>query len=419
MNIHLTLTPTEARRLAVACQGLAAEPSPIRDAPDADRIMAVARNLGCLQIDPIRAVEHTQRLVLWSRLGDYEVAELDRLVYDDAHLFEGWAHCASIVLTEDYPIHATWMRHHASRSSESNAWIEANARLYRHILDRLSSDGPLAAKEFDALVDVPWRSNGWNNGRNVGMMLDFLWRRGELMVARRRGRTRLWHLADAVLPERTPRHALSEEETVRQAAQWALRALGVATPQQIKEHFTRKRYPNLVRSLALLEAEGRIVRVQIVDDGDDGSPWPGAWFVHVDRLPLLDEICNHGWTPRTTLLSPFDNLIADRARTERLFGFHYRMEIYTPKAKRRYGYYVLPILHGERLIGRINPTMDRKRNRLLVHNVYAEADAPDDPEVARAVMDAIEDLADFLGAEGVEMAGPDAHDVPDGWRAAL
>ncbi len=416
MTTQRTLTLTQARRLAVACQGLA-DPPPVDDAPDADRIMAVARNLGCLQIDPIRAVERTQYLVLWSRLGAYDMALLDQLLYDDGHLFEGWAHCASIVLTEDYPVHATWMRHNATRPSDSNAWIEANPRLHRHILERLYADGPLPARAFDDLTETPWRSNGWNNNRNVGMMLDFLWRRGEVAVAQRQGRTRHWHLADAVLPAGAERQPLPEAEAVYQAAQTALRALGVATPQQIKEHFTRKRYPKLPAILARLEAEGRIVPVQVV--GDDGLSLPGDWFVHVERLPLLERICNGGWTPRTTLLSPFDNLIADRARTEQLFDFHYRMEIYTPKAKRQYGYYVLPILHGERLIGRVNPIMDRKRERLLVHNVYAEPHAPDDPEVGRAVMAAIKDLADFLDAKGVEMAESGAHDVPDGWRAAL
>jgi len=416
MNIQLTLTPTEARKLAIVVQRLADASPATGRAPDAGNLMEMTRALGCIQIDPIRAVERTQYLVLWSRLGAYDMDLLDRLLYDEVQLFEYWAHCASIVLTEDYPIHATNMRHYAANSTERNAWIEANPRLHRHILDRLRVDGPLPAKAFENLTDEPWKSNGWNNNRNVGMMLDFLWRRGEVVIAGRSGRTRLWHLADVALPAWTPQDPLSAEETVHLAAQTSLRNLGVATPRQITQYFIRNRYPKLKTILARLEDEGRVVRAQIQDKGEI---WPGEWHIHVDSLPLLERIQAGDWTPRTTLLSPFDNLISDRARTEQLFDFHYRMEIYVPKAKRQYGYYVLPILHGDRLIGRVNPKMDRKRNRLLVENVYAESGAPDSAEIGRIVAESIAGLAKFLGAESVEMAGADAHSVPASWQAGL
>lgn len=416
MNIQLTLTPTEARRLAIAAQHLAGAPFTTGNAPDAGSLMELARNLGCIQIDPIRAVERTQYLVLWSRLGAYDMTLLDRLLYDEVQLFEYWAHCASIVLTEDYPIHATNMHHYAANSTERNAWIEANPRLHQHILDRLRVDGPLKAVEFENLADTPWRSNGWNNNRNVGMMLDFLWRRGEVVIAGRSGRTRLWHLADVALPAWTPREPLTEAEMVYLAAQKSLRNLGIATSRQITQYFIRNRYPKLKTILARLEDEERVVRAQVQDGGE---AWPGEWYIHADSLPQLARIQADDWTPRTTLLSPFDNLICDRERMELLFNFHYRMEIYVPKVKRQYGYYVLPILHGDRLIGRVNPKMDRKRKRLVVENVYAETGAPDAPEVGRAVAESIAGLAEFLGAGGVEMAEADVHPVPAGWQAGL
>jgi uncharacterized protein len=145
----------------------------------------------------------------------------------------------------------------------------------------------------------------------------------------------------------------------------------------------------------------------------EGAEWPGPWYVHADDLPLLERLEAGDWRPRTTLLSPFDNLIIDRERTQRLFGFHYRMEIYVPKAARRYGYYVLPVLHGDRLVGRVDPVMDRARGRLVVNAVHAEPDAP--AAAGAAVAGALEELAAFLGAGGVELRQP----PPQVWRTGF
>jgi len=185
---------------------------------------------------------------------------------------------------------------------------------------------------------------------------------------------------------------------VRLAAQRSLRALGVATARDIDRHFTASRYPGLPAVLAGLERSGRVERVRLAADGTE---WPGPWYVHADDLPLLERLEAGDWEPRTTLLSPFDNLIIDRERTQRLFGFHYRMEIYVPRAARRYGYYVLPVLHGDRLVGRVDPAMDRARGRLVVNAVHAQPDAP--ATAGPAVAAALEELAAFLGADGVEL----------------
>lgn len=400
----LVLSPTEARRLAVAAQRLAGPTPP----PTTDGILDLLRDLRCLQIDPIRAVEVTQLLVLWSRLGPFDPAHLDRLLWDEAQLFEYWAHCASIVLTEDYPLFAPQMLRRRTPHPDGPGWVEKNEAMRRHVLDRLAGDGPLAINQIDDLAEFGYASTGWNNGRNVGMMLDHLWMRGEIMVARRQGTRRFWDLAERCLPEWAPRHDLPGEEVTALAAQHALRALGIATPRHITQHFTRGRYPNLPAALARLAADGAIVPAQIVEDG---GAWPGEWWVHADRLPLLDEV-RRAWSPRTTLLSPFDNLICDRARTEQLFDFFYRVEIYTPLAKRQYGYYVLPILHGDRLIGRIDPKLDRKTRRLTVHAVHAEPGAPADRATGAAVAAAVESLAGFLGATAIDYPG----DMPPGWR---
>jgi len=404
MTSPLIISPAQVRRLAVLKQHLSG--------PRPKEILPLVRDLGCLQIDPIRAVERPQYLIPFSRLGPYDPAQLDQLLWRDKQLFEYWAHCASLVLTEDYPLHRPMMRAYPW-SARTRDWIQQNAPLKRYVLNRLRRDGPLLSRhlEEDGIHPQAWVSRGWTSGRNISRMLDFLWIGGKIMVAGREGIQKKWDLAERVLPAWTPRRPLTESQLVRVAAQRALRSLGVATPRQINQHFLRNRYPNLPRVLAAFEAEGLIQRVQIKDGN---TLWPGNWFIHTDDCSLL---ANHSITQlpnRTTLLSPFDNLICDRVRTELLFDFHFRIEIYVPPAKRQYGYYVLPILHGDELIGRLDPQMDRENGLLTVNAVYAEQGAPKD--AGRAVAAAVHDLATFLRATKINY---NRQRIPSSWKKAL
>lgn len=205
---------------------------------------------------------------------------------------------------------------------------------------------------------------------------------------------------------------LPEYEAERYAAQKSLRALGVATAREIAQHFTCNGYPHLSEVLADLEAAHQIIRVRVQEQGKD---LPGPWFIHAEALPVLSALKNDDWQPRTMLLSPFDNLICDRTRTERLFDFTYRSEIYVPKHKRQYGYYVLPILSGDQLIGRIDPLLIRVGKQLLVNAVHVEPAASLTSETGRAVASAIEELATFLGATTIEYSGQ----LPEEWKHIL
>lgn len=412
MNSLCTLTPTIARRLAITKQHLAGN----APRPDADGIMQIVRDLGCLQIDPINVVARPQYLILFSRLGNYDPAHLDSLLWRERKLFEYWAHCASVVLTEDYPIHNLMMRTYACDDSNWDRrvrkWIEDNNALRRAILSIIRRNGPTLSRDFIEAGVEPraWVSTGWTSGRNASRMLDFLWMQGKLMVVGREGIQKVWDLAERFLPAWTPREKWSEHQVVRHATQRSLRALGVATPRQIQQHFIRGRYSNLERVLAALEKEKLIERVQI---RDDGHVWKGDWYVHADDIPLIEKLSPGEWQPRTTLLSPFDNLICDRARTKLLFDFDYTIEIYVPKAKRKFGYYVLPILRGDRLIGRIDAAMDRARGVLNINAIYAESNAP--TNATRPIQDAIEKLAKFLGANEITYTKR----VPREWRKFL
>jgi uncharacterized protein len=403
----LEFSAVTARRLAIACQRLDG---------NAD-MLDVLRALGCVQLDPISAVERSHLLVLFSRLGNYDRADFERLLWEERQVFEYWAHEASIVLTEDYPIHAYRMATYPNGERGGHwlsAWIDENRQMFDsvrgHLIERLEEEGPLPSRMFDD-ERTGGHSSGWTSGRVVNRVLDYLWQRGEALVAGRNGQTRLWDVAGRVLPERSPQEALPEREVTRRAAQKALRALGMATPMQIKQHFIRRRYPELDDVLAELEQAGRVHRVKI--RAGDGNNWKGKWYIHADDLPLAERIERGEWQPeRAALLSPFDNLICDRKRTEQVFDFSYTIEIYTPKEKRQYGYYVMPALYGDRFIGRIDLKMDRQSSRLIIHSVHAEPGAPVNPQTAAALRTEIESLADWLGAETIDYAGA----IPPGWE---
>ncbi len=406
-----TISRETARRLFILRQRL----NDRALADDAANLLAVVRDLGCVQVDPISVVARTQYLVMWSRVGKYDPAALDRLIYLDRDLFEYWAHAASLVLTEDYAIHQLFMRTYATSQPTGavgqpfQRWLAENKNLQRHILRELKRQGPLPSRAFENKTEAEWYSTGWTSGRDVSQMLDYLWTKGKIMVAGRDGLQKLWDLSERILPDWTPRDRLPEREEVRRSVLKALRALGVATPQHIDRHYTRKRYPHLKETLIELQAADLIEKVRV--DGDSAE-----WFIRTPDLALLDQVeRNEIGFERTTLLSPFDNLIADRARTLRLFDFDYKIEIYTPPAKRRYGYYVLPILHGDRLIGRIDPKLDREQGRLHIHAVHAEPGAPFTRAAARSIRAAIEELAAFLGANEILYTPL----VPDGWRPVL
>lgn len=391
-----TISLDVARRLAITRQHLAG----LRPPANSAGIMKVMRDIGYLQIDPMRVVERSHLLVLWSRLGRYDPSHLDALLWKKRQLFQDWAQATSIVLTEDYPISAALKRSFATGdkpwAKRIQAWLEKNKKARNAILNQLRLKGPLASDSFKTKFAEDWRSTGWSDGRNVDMMLTFLWAQGKVMIAGHEHNMKVWDLTDRFLPEWVSKEELPDEELLGRVAQKSLRALGVGSTTQIEQHFIRRCCRDIRKVLTGLEAKGLAVQVKI---NESERLFPGNWYIHAEDLPLLDRLAAGEWEPRTTLLSPFDNLICDRKRTEQLFNFHFRFEVYVPKAQREFGCYVMPILHGTRFIGRIDPWMDRKKKRLVINAVYVEPDAPLSEETGRAVATAIEDLTKFLGAE--------------------
>lgn len=400
MNVARVLSPASARRLTIMRQHLAGP----RPSPDSKGIMNIMQDIRYLQYDPMRVVAPSHFLVLWSRLGQYDPALLDALLWKERKIFEDWAQTTSIVLTEDYSIFNALKQGFASGNTPSarkiRGWMEKDKNFGDYILDQLKRRGPLLLSQFEDRAVESWQSTGWSARRNINinMMLLFLKAQGKIMIAGRVGNQRLWDLTEHFLPKWVSQERLLDHEVARRAAQLSLRALGVATAKHIRQHFVRRCYYELDKVLAELESEERIFKVAI-REGE--KSWPDPWYIHSEDMPLLDSLEDDEWKPRTTLLSPFDNLISDRQRTEQLFSFSFRFEVYVPKPQRKYGCYVMPILHGDRFIGRIDPAMNRKTGRLMINAVYAEPHAPSSDRVARDVAKTIKELGAFLGAKEI------------------
>ncbi|GAA5006478.1 DNA glycosylase AlkZ-like family protein [Actinopolymorpha pittospori] len=360
-HVH-TLSRRDARRVAIRAQLLQ------RERPT--DLLSMVRHLTLLQLDPISAVAPSADLVAWSRLGSsYSPSDL-RAALDDRRLFELRA---MVRPAEDIALYradmAAWPGTGELKDWQEfrRDWVLANDRCRRQILDRLRDAGPLPSRELPDTCEKPWGSTGWTNNKNVTQLLDLMVQRGEVAVAGRKRRDRLWDLAERVYPDGP---VLPVEEAEQERDRRRLRALGIA----------RVRGPEFP--------------VEPADVGEAGEPAVvavegvrGEWRL---EPALLDEPF-HG---RTALLSPFDRLVHDRARAQDLFEFEYQLEMYKPAAKRRWGYFALPLLHGDQLVGKLDATADRKAGALLVNAIHQ--DVPFTKAMAAAVDREIADLARWL-----------------------
>ncbi len=391
----LEISQRAARRLAIDAQLLGAE----RKSADRRGILATVDQLLRLQLDPTSVVARSHLLVLWSRLGQYDPADVARLIYRDQRLFE-WR--AFVYPTRHLPLYRLAMRSTSTKYKHWQrraVWMRANLPLRRQVLSRLRREGPLATSAFDGREAVSWHSTGWTNEPNASQMLEYLSAEGRVLVAGRAGQERLWDLTERCVPAKAMVSTATPTKLVRDATVRSLRALGIATSTQIANMLPLAVRESVQQRMASLVASGEFVPARVVSG--DGT-LKGRWYVHAAdaaRIPALER----GWSGRTTLLSPFDTLIHDRARAEALFGMRYRIEIYVPPAKRQYGYFAMPILRNDELIGRIDPRVDREHDAFVVNAVHLEPGTTRDRATGRAVARALDDLAQFTGMSQVKV----------------
>ena len=415
----MSTAPIEAsveavRRLAVTKQGLSGSLPP-RVEPET--LLSVVRNQAFVQWDPVTTVAPSHLLSFWARVGNFRPQLLERLLWEDKTLFLHWTPMASLVLTEDYPLYLSLMRRYPESLSKSwgnhrekaKRFLARNGALRRRILAALKA-GPRTTSDFKEHRRTKRDEGDWQPASDVAEMLFHLLMSGDLMVVGHRGAQNLWGLSSEFLPSWVDRTELSEGDEERAAAQRAIRALGTATPREITLYFPRGRYANLPAVLRSLESESEICRITV-----EGFGKRDVRYIHRKDVPLLESLAGGRFEPRLSLIPPFDNLLYSQGGTKRLFGFDYVREQFLPKEKRKYGTYVLPILWGEKFIGRIDPQLDKESGTLRINAVHAEPGAPNDREVSDAIRDTISRLGGLVGARRVVYSSR----VPVGWKRSL
>ena len=381
-----SLSNAEARRIALAAQCFDVSTS-LRSPRD---VASMVRKLGVVQIDSVNVLVRSHYLPLFSRLGPYAHDLLDRAAYDghDRHLFEYWGHEASLLPVEMYPLFR-WRMDRARRGEGTWGRLKRYATEHKDLVaaavSQIRERGPLGASELEAAGQSKGGWWGWSQGKEI---LEWLFWTGEVTTATRRNFERLYDLTERALPAQiiaapTP----TKEEAQRSLMTTAARALGVATLRDLRDYF---RLPTQDAALRLHELVESGVLLPVSVEG-----WKQqAYLYEAARLPRK--------VAASALLSPFDSLIWERQRTERMFDFVYRLEIYTPAHKRQHGYYVLPFLLDDKLVARMDLKSDRARSRLQVRGGSVEESIN-----ARAVVEPLaaelRSLAQWLGLESVEI----------------
>jgi len=363
-----------------------------------------------LQIDSINVLERAHYLTVWSRFGPYDRARLDRLVYRRRLLFEYWAHAACLVPTSMLPWWRRAMLDYRVRHTGWSNWLRRNAKVLSLVKASVQANGPMGNADFEGRRPAGGR-RGWWNWKPVQHALHYLWMTGALTVDSRRHFQKRFDLLERAMPDVLGIEAVSSEEFQRWHLERSLHAMGAATEADLSRYLSFPRFTPGARRAALrsMVERGEIAEIEV-----EGSP--GRWLALARDLPVLARAGRAPAPSRgTTLLSPFDSLLWHRDRVARLFGFDYRIEVYTPGPRRVHGYYTLPILHHGHLIGRLDAKAHRAERWLEVRHAhfepwFASVQAPpaggarvDQDEALAGLGEALGSLAAFVGADEVAL----------------
>jgi len=378
----------EARRIALAAQGFD-RPRPAGMATAA-HLRRIIRQIGLLQIDSVSVLLPAHYQVPFSRVGPYDRSRLDALIYRDREFTEQWAHEASILPVEHWPLIRHHLSPHERRWGALAKWMHANAGYAARVLDEVRTRGPLLAGDVDEPNGTRGKGGGWWGWTQAKIALEGHFARGTIAIAERRsaGFARAYDLAERVVPNEHHTRTLARDEAQRELVRLAARANGVATASDLADYY--RMAPREARQrVAELASAGELLEVEV-------EGWRDQAYLHRDaRAPRRIEAA--------ALLSPFDPVIWYRRRAERLFEFDYRIEIYVPREKRKFGYYVLPFLLGDRLVGRVDLKADRAAGYLRVLGAYTEPHARAS-DVAPALAHELATMARWLDLDAVSVA---------------
>ena len=410
----MTLRRSDARRIALAAQGFG------RSRPDTvgtRQITSTLHRMRILQIDSVNVFARSHYMPLFARLGAYDTALLDRLAFSRRPKWvESWAHVASLVPAEDWPL-LQFRRDDMRRKYGSDAWADANQPLLQWLRDELADRGPLRPAEIDHDARSGSRGSwwGWDDVKNG---LERLWLFGEVAIAGRRGFERRYALTSDVLPASAQTHPVPRDEAIAELVRRASLAYGVSTAADLADYWRIRDRPAVLGAIRDLVEAGELIPVQV--EGWQVAGRPAKAWLHRDaaRPRRIDT---------TAILTPFDPVVWFRDRAERLFDFDYRIEIYTPAEKRRFGYYSLPVMVGDDIVGRIDLKADRVSSALRVQSAWWEPGAP--PDATERVAAELRLAARWQGLEHVTVSrwgdaadaiagalGATRHDHPDGRR---
>lgn len=389
----LALSRADVRRLALARQGLLDNWALPEGKAGA---LEVVQRLGYVQLDTLYVVQRAHHHIIWSRHPNYRPRMLRALLAEDHQVFEWWTHAASYIPMADLRFYLPRMGHGAL-SSGQKAWITENQALLDHVLARIRDEGPLGSSDFktpEGTTSGSWWS-GWKPAKRA---LEVLFNQGTLLVSARRNFERLYDLYERIVPDGVDTPAPEADEVADYLLRRALSAYG-ALPERFLWWWRRARPGDA----AIARAIARDLVVPAEVEGDDDGPW------YVWKAALAALATPPSSTARQMhLLSPFDNLIIRRPLMEALFDFDYRMECYLPKAKRTYGYFALPILWGERFIGRVDTKADRKRGTLILKQLTFEVEVTEPDRLLSQLADELRAFAAFNDCDSfsVELVSP-------------
>ena len=376
------ITHEWARLVMLASLGLLQMPE--REASKADVLQSI-RCLGALQIDTIHVVARSPYLVLWSRLGDYKPQWLDELQAEGA-LFEYWSHAACFLPIEEYPLYRRLMLDGFFDRYVFNKWEQIKDQgVIERVMQRIQQKGAVRSADFKR---TDGKKGTWWDWKPEKLALEYLHNNGDLMIARRKNFQRYYDLRQRILPDWDDAKAPPFESVVRELVAKTVYALGITSGSWVPDYF-RQRTEHVNNVLEEMLDEGILFSVAV-----DG--WAEPAFVHKERLSLLEEAASGGLeATMTTLLSPFDPLVWDRVRLKAMFDFDYRLECYTPAEKRKYGYFLLPILCRGVLVGRVDAKAHRKEKFFEVKKLYLEDHVPVSDDLLYDIRNALQRCANW------------------------